>query len=117
MLDQPPDIPDEICAPGLRLLVGLAEDGNGLPEPQHGNQQSDHRHQEEGFFRGKMIGDVPGSERSRNDRDGADHVPQSAQAPGHELLLAHQCDQPLIGCGDKSGRQHCQQHPGDQSRV
>ena len=64
-----------------------------------------------------MLGDVSGSERSEDYRDGADNIPKRAQPPGHELLLAHQGHQSLIGCRDESGRQHHRQHPDQQSPV
>lgn len=34
-------------------------------------------------------------------KEAADRIPDHAPAPGHDLFLAHQCDQPLIGCGDE----------------
>src|ERR1039457_1281225 len=79
MLHQPSDIAGKIRAAGLWLVVGMAEDGTGLPEPDEGNQQSECRDQVEGLDRVQMSGYVPGSERSRKHRDGADTIPQHAQ--------------------------------------
>ena len=115
MPDEALEVAEKSGAAGVRILVGVAEDGARLEKSIEAEREGDRGSEDEGLAGREAFRDEAGGKVGDDEGDVSKDHPEGAEAAGHELFLTDEADEAGVGRQHEAEGDHGQKHSDDEA--